>query len=95
MKYFGLFEEKQDLIDEIYASEVSVDYRKAEYDIWLDANGYCIGMTSFDCKGITDKEHEDSIQSFETPELLYENAVFYDGTKFSDAAEMDHTEIDE
>ena len=88
-------ETKQDFIDLVYATEVSVVHKKAEYDIWLDGNGYCIAMTSFDGKHITNEVQEETLQVFETPEELVENAVFYDGTKFSDAAEMDHTEIDE
>ena len=39
MKYFGYpFESKEEFIEEIYLQEVSIDYKKAEYDIlhWYD-----------------------------------------------------------
>lgn len=89
-KYFGE-DSKQDFIDCLYEGEITIYYKDAIYDIWLDGNGYCLGMIYFKDKQVTGKEHEESIQAFETPELLCENAILYDGTKFSDGAEMNHT----
>lgn len=94
MKYFGE-ETKQDFIDSIYEGELTVFYKDATYDIWLDGRGYCIGMTYFNGKQVIEEEHENSIGSAETVEELIETYIMYDGVKFSEAMEMDHTEIEE
>ena len=88
MKYFGE-ETKQDFIDLIYEGELSICYKDAYYDFWLDGNGYCIGMTSFKGKEVTEEEHHSSIAYADTVEELLDKYVMYDGVKLSDVLEMD------
>ncbi len=91
MKYFGE-ETKQDFIDLVYETEVSICYKEAWYDIWLDGNGYNIGLTYLNGKEVTQEEHYNSIDNADTVEELLEKYVMYDGVKLSDVLEMDTDE---
>ena len=100
MKYFGYpFASKEEFIEEIYLQEVSIDYKKAEYDIWLDGRGYCIGMNTFGtrhaARNVTGEEHERTIKAYKTPEELIDDYVLYDGVKLSEAMEMEWEDIRE
>lgn len=94
-KFFGLpYEDVHEFIEAIYEAEVSIDYRQAEYDIWLDGRGYCIGMTSFGTSNVTDEEHSKSVKAYKTPEDLIADYTFYDGTKLCDAMLMYYRDIE-
>ncbi len=92
VRYFGR-ESKQDFIDETYQQESNIEYRRAEYTLWLDGRGYCIAMTSIDTRVATEDELENSLKAYDTVEELVEDYVFYDGMKLSDAIEMDVRDI--
>lgn len=92
MKYFGE-ETKQDFIDCVYESEVDIYFKGAAYTFWLDGNGYNIGLTGFEGRNLIDGEHERSILSAPTVEELIDKYVLYDGTRLSDAMEIDISEL--
>lgn len=91
MKYFGE-KTKQDFIDLIYEGELTIQYKEAYYDIWLDGNGYNIGMTYFKDKETTQEEMDKTIDNADTVEKLLDKYVMYDGVKLSDVLEMDTEE---
>ncbi|MCC8073065.1 MAG: hypothetical protein LIO62_02940 [Clostridiales bacterium] len=94
IRYFG-WESKQDFIDETYAQQTNIVYKKAEYTLWLDGRGYCIAITSIGTRHATHEEHINSLKAYDTVEELVEDYVFYDGMKLSDAIEKDIREIRE
>jgi hypothetical protein len=91
MKYFGE-KTKQDFIDLIYEGELTITYKDAIYDIWLDGNGYNIGLTVLNGKELTQEEHYNSIDNADTVEELLDKYVMYDGVKLSDVLEMETDE---
>lgn len=88
MKYFGE-KTKQDFIDLIYEGELTTTYKDAIYDIWLDGNGYNIGLTVLNGKELTQEEMDKTIDYADTVEELLDKYVMYDGVKLSDVLEMD------
>lgn len=91
MKYFGQ-ESKQDFIDLIYEGELTIYYKEAIYDIWLDGNGYNIGLTVLNGKELTQEEMDKTIDYADTVEELLDKYVMYDGVKLSDVLEKDTEE---
>ena len=91
MKYFGE-KTKQDFIDLIYEGELTITYKDAIYDIWLDGNGYNIGLTVLNGKELTQDEMDKTIDYADTVEELLDKYVMYDGVKMSDVLEMDTEE---
>ncbi len=94
MKYFGE-KTKQDFIDLIYEGELTIIYKDATYDIWLDGNCYNIGMTYFKDKETTQEEMDKTIDYAYTVEELLDKYVMYDGVKMSDVLEMDTEEFNQ
>ncbi|MEE3334244.1 MAG: hypothetical protein VZR54_08250 [Ruminococcus sp.] len=91
MKYFGE-KTKQDFIDLIYEGELTLYYKDGIYEMWLDGNGYNIGLTVLNGKELTQEEMDKTIDYADTVEELLDKYVMYDGVKMSDVLEMETDE---
>ncbi len=91
-KYFG-FEDRQDFIDEIYVSELSIKYRIWSYVFTYDARGHnfipeCIG--GIELSG--NYQNKNTI-SAPTVEELIDIIEFPDGVTLNEALEMENRDF--
>lgn len=63
------------------------------YTLKVQHTPFGLGLTGFEGRNLIDGEHERSILSAPTVEELIDKYVLYDGTRLSDAMEIDISEL--